>query len=122
MELNKSSVNAAYTLGRMFSVYEQIQQAAYPNVNTTVKDKYFNAASATPAAVFPLLGNLAAKHLKVLSRDKKGIAVNLEKELQTLSVVIGEEYPARLSLQQQGSFQLGYYFENQTRYQKKEEK
>ncbi len=122
MELNETSTNVAYTLGRMFSVYEQIQQTANPDINATIKDKYFNAASATPATVFPLLGNLAAKHLRVLARDKKGAAVNLEKKLQALSVVVGEEYPTRLNLPQQGSFQLGYYFENQARYQKKEEK
>ncbi len=122
MELNETSTNVAYTLGRMFSVYEQIQQAANPNINTTIKDKYFNAASATPASVFPLLGNLAAKHQRVLGRDNKGAAVNLEKKLQSLSTIIGEAYPTRLNLQQQGSFQLGYYFENQARYQKKEEK
>ncbi len=122
MELNESSTNVAYTLGRMFSVYEQIQQAANPNINATIKDKYFNAASATPATVFPLLGNLAAKHQRVLSRDNKGAAINLEKKLQSLSTIIGDTYPTRLNLQQQGSFQLGYYFENQARYQKKEEK
>ncbi len=122
MELNENSSNVAYTLGRMFSVYEQIQQAANPNINATIKDKYFNAASATPAAVFPLLGNLAEKHLRKLARDKKGASVNLEGKLQSLSLVIGTEYPTRLNLQQQGSFQLGYYFENQARYQKKEEK
>lgn len=27
-------------LGRMFSVYEQIQLAAIPGINTTIKDKY----------------------------------------------------------------------------------
>ncbi|MCD8366763.1 MAG: type I-C CRISPR-associated protein Cas8c/Csd1 [Clostridiales bacterium] len=122
MELNETSTNVAYTLGRMFSVYEQIQQAANPNINATIKDKYFNAASATPATVFPLLGNLAAKHQRVLARDSKGAAVNLERKLQSLSTIIGDAYPTRLNLQQQGSFQLGYYFENQARYQKKEEK
>ncbi len=122
MELNETSTNVAYTLGRMFSVYEQIQQAAYPDINATIKDTYFNAASATPATAFRLLGKLAVKHLRVLARNNKGAAVNLEKKLQTLSVVIGEAYPTRLNLQQQGSFQLGYYFENQARYQKKEEK
>lgn len=122
MELNENCTDIAYTLGRLFSVYEQIQQAANPNLNTTIKDKYFNSASATPAAIFPILGNLAQKHLRVLRRDKGGLAVVMEKKLGELSVIIGTAYPAHLSLPQQGSFQLGYYFENQARYQKKEEK
>ena len=122
MELNESSTDIAYTLGRMFSLYEQIQQAANPNLNATIKDKYFNSASATPATIFPLLGNLAQKHLRVLRRDKGGLAVVLERKLGELSVIVGKEYPTNLSLPQQGSFQLGYYFENQARYQKKEDK
>ena len=122
MSINTDSTNVAYTLGRMFSVYEQIQQAANPKINSTIKDKYFNSASATPAFIFPLLGNLAQKHLRVLQRDKGGLAVTLERKLNELSVIVGESYPARLNLPQQGSFQLGYYFENHARYQKKEEK
>ena len=120
MELNEESTNIAYTLGRMFSVYEQIQKKANPNINATIKDKYFNSASATPALIFPILGNLASKHLRVLRRDNGGAAVYLEKKLGEFSEIIGESFPARLSLPEQGSFQLGYYFENQAQYRKKE--
>jgi CRISPR-associated protein Csd1 len=120
MELNENCTDTAYTLGRLFSVYEQIQQAANPGINTTIKDKYFNSACGTPATIFPLLGNLAAKHLRVLRRDRTGAAVNLEKKLGELSVIVGKSYPTRLDLPSQGSFQLGYYFENQKRYEKKE--
>lgn len=122
MELNKNSTDVAYTLGRMFSVYEQIQKKANPNVNTTIKDKYFNSAAATPSMIFPVLGNLAAKHLRIVGKTNKGAAVNLEKELGSLSTIIGNAYPTRLNLPEQGSFQLGYYFENQAQYQKKEDK
>ena len=48
--LNESSTNIAYSLGRLFSVYEAVQQAASPKINTTIKDKYFTSASATPEA------------------------------------------------------------------------
>ena len=121
MRLNESSTNIPYTLGRMFSVYEQIQQAANPNINSTIKDKYFNSASATPAIIFPMLGNLAQKHLRILRRDKGGLAVYYDRKLGEFSKIIGEEFPSRLTLPEQGSFQLGYYFENQEHYQKKED-
>ena len=121
MELNEQSTNIAYTLGRMFSVYEQIQKKANPNITTTIKDKYFNSASATPALIFPVLGNLAQKHLRVLRRDNGGAAVYLEKKLGEFSLILGESFPARLNLPEQGSFQLGYYFENQAQYKKKED-
>lgn len=120
MDLNEECTNIPYILGRLFSVYEQIQQAANPGINATIKDKYFNSASSTPAVIFPLLGNLAQKHLRVIRRSAPGLAVNLEKKLGEFSALVGESFPNRLDLPSQGSFQLGYYFENQNRYTKKE--
>lgn len=119
MSINEESENVPYVLGRMFSLYEQIQQAANPGINTTIKDKYFNSASTTPALIFPILGNLAEKHLRKLNRSEPGRKVNLSKALQGLSLKIGDYYPARLSLPEQGAFQLGYYFETQKQYEKK---
>ena len=60
--LNEGSTHIPYTLGRVFSVLEAIQSAANPGVKTTIKDKYFNSAAATPAVIFPLLISLAQKH------------------------------------------------------------
>lgn len=42
---------------------------ANPGINTTIKDKYFNSAAATPAQIFPLLLNLAQKHLRKLANE-----------------------------------------------------
>lgn len=64
MDINEESDYLPYVLGRMFSIYEQIQLAAIPGINTTIKDKYFTSASATPARIFPILGDLAAKHMR----------------------------------------------------------
>ena len=117
--LNEASTNPAYTLGRLFSVYEAVQEAANPGINTTIKDKYFNSAAATPATIFPVLGNLCQKHLRKLNT---GSRIWYERQITALASVLGEEYPARLSLPQQGSFNLGYYHQTQKRYEKKEEK
>ena len=53
MALNEDSNNTAYILGREFAVLEAIQEDANPGINATIKDKYFNSACATPAAIFP---------------------------------------------------------------------
>ena len=50
VSLNEASTDTAYTLGRLFSVYEAVQQAANPGINATIKDKYFNSAAAMPAS------------------------------------------------------------------------
>lgn len=122
VSLNPESTNIPYTLGRLFSVYEAIQADANPGINATIKDKYFNSAASTPASIFPILGNLAQKHLKKMRGSNRGRCIGYEKQLSELAGILGEEFPARMSLPQQGSFQLGYYQQTQARYQKKEEK
>ena len=66
MSLNESS-NVPYVLGRLFSVLETIQSVANPDINATIKDRYFNSACATPATAFPTLVKLAQKHLQKMS-------------------------------------------------------
>lgn len=118
VSLNENSTNIPYTLGRLFSVYEAVQQKANPGINSTIKDKYFNGASSTPATIFPVLDNLYPKHLRKL---EGGLRVFYDKQVMELKGVLGEEYPLRLSLPQQGSFNLGYYHQTQKRFEKKEE-
>ena len=119
VSLNESSTNIPYTLGRLFAVYEAVQEAANPGLNATIKDKYFNSASATPAVIFSILGNLSQKHLRKLEAGQR---IYYEKQISALKGVLGESYPTRLSLPEQGSFDLGYYHQNQVRYTKKEDK
>lgn len=118
VSLNPDSTNIPYNLGRLFSVLEAIQSAANPGINATIKDKYFNSASATPSRIFPLLMNLAQKHLRKLD---KGWSISYSKQLTELTGKLEETFPDRLSLPQQGAFQLGYYHQTQARYTKKEE-
>lgn len=122
VSLNSNCDTPAYVLGRLFSVYEAIQTKANPGINATIKDKYFNTAASTPATIFPILGNLAQKHLKKLKGSDTGLCVFFEKQLTEIAALLGTAFPARMSLPQQGAFQLGYYHQTQYRYQKKEEK
>ena len=118
VSLNEASASIPYNLGRLFSVLENIQQKANPGINATIKDKYFNSASATPAVVFPVLINLAQKHLKKLPDGQR---IHFEKSMQSVLDKLGENFPTRLNLPQQGAFQLGYYHQTQARYQNKED-
>ena len=118
VSLNPESKNPYYTLGRLFSVLEAVQSAANPGINATIKDRYFNSASATPSIVFPTLLNLSEKHRKKLAAGQR---IHYERQIMELLAVLGESFPTRLSLPQQGTFQLGYYHQTQERYQKKEE-
>ena len=118
VSLNEASTDTAYTLGRLFSVYEAVQQTANPGINATIKDKYFNSAAAMPASIFPVLNNLYQKHLRKLEAGQR---IYYDKQGMTLKGVLGESYPARMTLAQQGAFDLGYYHQTQKRYTKKED-
>lgn len=119
VELNEQTNYLPYLLGRLFAVLEGLQQSANPGINTTIKDRYFNSASATPAIVFPQLINLAQKHLNKLDG---GLAVYYDKQITELSSRITQTLPTRMSLAEQSAFQLGYYHETQRRYTAKTNK
>lgn len=118
VSLNEQSTNIPYTLGRLFSVLEDIQQRVNPGINTTIKDKYFNSAASNPATIFPILNNLSEKHLRKLDT---GWRIHYEKQLFAVMGVLPETYPSHLTLPEQGTFYLGYYHQTQKRYEKKEE-
>lgn len=106
MSLNESYTHPAYVLGRLFAWLERAQRAALgPNVNATIKDRYFTSACASPAGVFPILLRLSQHHLekaeygKYFERQIEGLLARLE----------AKPFPARLNLDEQGIFILGYY-------------
>ncbi len=119
VSLNEASTNVPYTLGRLFAVYEAIQEEANPGINATIKDKYFNAAAATPNVIFMTLSKLSLKHLRKLPTGQR---IFYEKQVGQIKDILGESYPERLTLPQQGSFDLGYYHQKQKRFEKKEDK
>lgn len=116
MALNEASNYTPYVLGRLFSTLETVQLTANRDINTTIKDKYFNSACATPAAVFPILLKLANSHLKKLGG---GLAVNYSKQIGALVARLETAFPKTLSLEEQGAFILGYYHQTQKRFEKK---
>lgn len=122
MALNEDSKNMAYTLGREFAVLEAIQEDANPGINATIKDRYFNAACATPASIFPILFKLKNSHIRKLSIKSKVYYEKILGELQNKMTVEKEQQiacPKRLTLEEQGMFILGYYHQTQKRYEKK---
>ena len=118
VNLNETT-NVPYLLGRLFSVLEAVQKAANPGINTTIKDRYFNAACATPGMSFPTLLRLSQKPLRKLN---DGLATHYDKQITELMAQLPESgFPARLSLPDQGKFTIGYYHQTQKRYVKKNE-
>ena len=115
MKLNDDSNYCPYVLGRLFATLEHIQSDANSEINTTIRDRYFNAACETPEVVFPTLINLAQKHLKKLTPAQQ---INYNKLLTHLFSKIDETLPAHTTLQ--GAFQIGYYHQMRKFYTKKD--
>lgn len=108
--LNDESEYLPYVLGRLFAVLEAVQDAANPGINTTIKDRYFNSACATPAIVFPTLIKLAQKHLQKLNADR---SKHYNKQITALMGMIHEDFPTRMTRPEQGAFEIGYYHQTQ---------
>lgn len=112
MSLNRENPDAAYQLGRLFAALEVAQRMALKGINATIRDRYFGAASATPAGVFPVLIRGAQNHLGKLRKSGKGGWI--EREIEEISDHIVDRYPRSLRLEAQGRFFLGYYHQRRS--------
>ena len=106
--LDFEHLSPAYHCGRLLAVIEDVQRAALPSVNATIVDRYYGAASSTPAVVFGALLRGAQPHLAKLERDRRGAYVNLQRRLEQVMAQIGD-WPSTLALKDQALFSLGYY-------------
>lgn len=115
VSLDPDNPSPAYRLGRLFAVLENIQQSALPGLNATIKDRYFAAASATPARVFPLLVKNATHHLALMRKEGGGLGHWLDARMGSIWLGLGPDLPRSLNLEDQGRFVAGYYHERFTR-------
>ena len=118
VSLNKESTDPGYRLGRLFAVLESIQYAALGKINASIRDRYYGAASATPASVFPLLLRGGQNHLSKVRKDNAGRAYNLERDMADIIDGLPEFLPRSLPIEAQGQFAIGYYHQSQLRFQK----
>lgn len=119
MSLDIANNNTGYRLGRLFATLEKIQEEANRELNATIRDRFYGAASSTPIAVFALLMKLKNHHIAKL--DNRGRAVNMERLIGEIMSGINE-FPAHLSLGDQGRFAVGYYHQRQDFFTTKENK
>lgn len=117
MALDKNNINSAYRLGRLFAVLERIQDNALRNINANIRDRYYGAASSTPATVFPRLLKLKNHHLAKL---KTGHQIYYE---TLIGEIMGEiaELPKIFNINDQGFFAIGYYHQRQALFTKEED-
>lgn len=111
--LESNREDTPYQLGRLFAVLESAQYAALGRVNATIGDRYYGAASSTPARVFgPLLRGLK-NHIS--DARKRGQGGWIEPKVAEIMAKLPPELPRSLKLEEQGRFAIGYYHERGTR-------
>lgn len=116
--LDIESADTAYLLGRLFSALEKTQEDALPGINATIRDRFYSAASATPASVFPRLLRTYQHHLSKLNGGAK---VNRERLVQEIiSSISAAGFPNQFPLKKQGIFAIGYYHQRKDFFTKKE--
>ena len=116
--LDKDNTNPGYLCGRLFAVLDRTQEDA--NGISSIRERYMNAASATPSSVFATILNLSSHHLEKLPNEGKKVFYEKLKQ-EIIDKIPAEGFPAHLDLQDQGRFFIGYYHQRQDFFTKKEE-
>ena len=115
--LDKDNNNQGYLCGRLFAVLDKIQEDA--NKISSIRERYMNAASSTPSAVFATILNLSVHHSEKLEEGRRIYFEKLKQEI--LNKVSADGFPTHLDLQDQGRFFVGYYHQRQDFFTSKKE-
>ena len=105
-DLNPEHPSPAYHAGRLMAVLAALQNDALGDVGAGVVQRYYAAASTTPALVLGRLVRGAQYHLNKL---EKGLAIWYERLIGEIMAKSGNSFPATLTLEEQSLFALGYY-------------
>jgi CRISPR-associated protein Csd1 len=109
--LDTGSTDPAYLWGRIFALLESIQRRALPDLNTTIRDRYFRIAMTQPITIYPALRSGANAHLSKLRRNEKSKAagIALDRRLADLvSALPPGKLPSQLDSSGQARFAIGY--------------
>ena len=115
VSLDDSNTNPGYRIGRLFATLEKIQEEVV-NPSATIRDRSYGAASSTPVTVFSNLMKLKNHHLAKMEEGRKRY---FEKLIGQIMSDIND-FPAHLSLADQGRFAIGYYHQRQAFFTKSE--
>lgn len=105
--LNPDHPSAAYQCGRLMAVLAAVQRAALGDVGAGVVQRFYAAASSTPALVLGRLTRTSHFHLDKL--ESRGLAHWYEDKLAEIWSRLGDSVPRTLNLEEQSLFALGYY-------------
>lgn len=128
MENHTEQADAAYLCGRLLAMLDKIHIDAHKKsggTNSSPANRSYAAASTTPALAFPQLCKLTRYHLNKIgagwayrlengydAEDNGGVAFEGLKHIcARLKEAAGCSFPRTLSLEEQGRFAIGFYYE-----------
>lgn len=121
--------DTAILCGRLLALLDEIHNKAHDGKSaSSPANRLYGAASATPALVFPRLCELVRYHLQKMDSGlahklefgvpKERRDDNMQEDFEGLADVVarlkeasGGDFPRMLSLEDQGRFALGFYYE-----------
>jgi CRISPR-associated protein Csd1 len=130
-ELIMNAKETAILCGRLLAMLDKIHDAAHDGKSaSSPANRLYGAASATPALVFPRLCQLVRYHLQKIGggwaynlefgvpkeKRKDGVAQDFEglaAIVARLKEATGGDFPRILTLEDQGRFALGFYYERE---------
>lgn len=104
--LNKSHPEPAYQCGRLMAVLAMLQRRALGDISAGFVQRYYAAASSTPALILGRLTRISQFHLNKLDT---GLARYYETMIAEIWGRIRDTVPRTLTLEAQTIFALGYY-------------
>jgi CRISPR-associated protein Csd1 len=110
MALDKENSNQGYLCGRLFATLERIQETS--SGSSTLRERYISAASSAPITVFGKLISLSSYYMSKL--PEKGLSIYYDKIIEEIMDKISSKgMPARLNLDDQSRFMVGYYHQRE---------
>jgi len=124
----------AYLCGRVLALLDKIHNAAHgKSTASSPAGRFYGSASSTPALVFPRLCKLARVHLEKVDTGlayklehgvpKDRAEVPLDADFPGLASLVAKfdskgQWPRTLSLEEQGRFAIGFYYERTRKWPK----
>jgi CRISPR-associated protein Csd1 len=116
-EFDEAVDHPAYLSGRIMALLASIQEAALGKVGAGVVQRYYAAASATPALVLGRLVRTA--QIAHLPKLEGGLQHFFESQMTETWGRLKSAPPTTLSLEEQTLFAMGYYHQQAARYKSK---
>lgn len=109
VSLDLENRDPAYCLGRLFSVYEQVQREAVGDANATIRDRFFAAAASAPATTFARIQKLSSAHMAKIRRNNHKKFVYYDGIISEIISNFNTSLPNHFGDIDQSRFYIGYY-------------